>query len=109
MNNISKAIKTSIRNLKPLTYAYLTQNFKESEIREMELDCKDQLDILNVAVDGRVTKELGLSQFNAMCIQRILKTNLEAIKNCFKQIHGLEAQELTTIEKKLFKFDINQN
>ena len=104
MDKLKTALIESLRAGRVLTKSYVNQNFKQEELQLLEDTCKDELQMIEIAIEGNIERSLGLSQFHAKVLQRILKTNLDAIRTIRKDNMGI-----TEVKSKLFNFDISQN
>ena len=109
MKNFNNAIIESIKAAKPLTHYYLNKNFKQVELIKMQKECSMSIMTIDVAVDLKIIRKLGLTEFNAYVIKEILKQNLTIFKSVVLQNNGIEEVELTTIEKEKLVFDFNLN
>ncbi len=109
MSNLHEAITISIQKGKPLTAAYLNQNFTNDEIIQIEGDCMGQICILNIAILTGTTKQIGYTPFQATVVKEILTTNLEAIRITRKANNNITETKINLLDNKTIIFDINDN
>lgn len=109
MKNFNTAIVASIQSAKPVTPYYLNKNFKQVELEKMQKECTMAIIAIDVAVDLKIVRQIGLTEFNAYVVKQILSQNLIVFKSVVKQNNGIEEVKLTSLEKEKLVFDLNLN